>query len=47
MFGPDTELLSGRNIIFVDVGVPAPRGARDPRPHHGRAGGDDLESHDA
>ncbi|MFQ5740093.1 MAG: prephenate dehydrogenase/arogenate dehydrogenase family protein [Acidobacteriota bacterium] len=22
MFGPDTELLSGRHIIFVDVGVP-------------------------
>ncbi len=23
MFGPDTELLSGRHIIFVDLGVPA------------------------
>ena len=23
MFGPDTRLLSGRHIIFVDVGVPA------------------------
>ena len=23
MFGPDTELLSGRHIIFVDVGAPA------------------------
>ncbi|MEZ4365715.1 MAG: prephenate dehydrogenase/arogenate dehydrogenase family protein [Kofleriaceae bacterium] len=23
MFGPDTELLSGRHVIFVDVGVPA------------------------
>ncbi|MGH9336329.1 MAG: prephenate dehydrogenase/arogenate dehydrogenase family protein, partial [Vicinamibacteria bacterium] len=22
MFGPDTELLSGRHVIFVDVGVP-------------------------
>jgi len=22
MFGPDTELLSGRNVIFVDLGVP-------------------------
>ena len=22
MFGPDTELLSGRNIIFVDLGMP-------------------------
>jgi chorismate mutase/prephenate dehydrogenase len=23
MFGPDTELLSGRHVIFVDVGVPS------------------------
>jgi chorismate mutase/prephenate dehydrogenase len=23
MFGPDTELLSGRHVVFVDVGVPA------------------------
>jgi chorismate mutase/prephenate dehydrogenase len=23
MFGPDTQLLSGRHVIFVDVGVPA------------------------
>jgi len=23
MYGPDTELLSGRHLIFVDVGVPA------------------------
>ena len=23
MFGPDTELLSGRHVIFVEVGVPA------------------------
>jgi chorismate mutase/prephenate dehydrogenase len=23
MFGPDTELLSGRHVIFVDLGVPA------------------------
>ena len=22
MFGPDTELLSGRHVIFVDLGVP-------------------------
>ncbi|MCW8945419.1 MAG: prephenate dehydrogenase/arogenate dehydrogenase family protein [Sedimenticola sp.] len=22
MFGPDTELLSGRNVVFVDLGVP-------------------------
>ena len=30
MFGPDTELLSGRHVIFVDVGVPdATRRARD------------------
>ena len=29
MFGPDTELLSGRHVIFVDVGVPeATRQAR-------------------
>ncbi|HZE08365.1 MAG TPA: prephenate dehydrogenase/arogenate dehydrogenase family protein [Gemmatimonadaceae bacterium] len=30
MFGPDTELLSGRHVIFVDVGVPeATQVARD------------------
>jgi chorismate mutase / prephenate dehydrogenase len=30
MFGPDTELLSGRHIVFVDVGVPdATRCVRD------------------
>lgn len=30
MFGPDTELLSGRHLIFVDVGVPeATREARE------------------
>lgn len=30
MFGPDTDLLSGRHIIFVDVGVPeATRRVRD------------------
>jgi chorismate mutase/prephenate dehydrogenase len=30
MFGPETELLSGRNVIFVDVGVPdATRRARE------------------
>lgn len=23
MFGPDTELLSGRHVIFIDLGVPA------------------------
>jgi chorismate mutase / prephenate dehydrogenase len=23
MFGPDTELLSGRHVVFVDLGVPA------------------------
>lgn len=22
MFGPDTELLSGRNVVFIDLGVP-------------------------
>ena len=26
MFGPDTELLSGRHLIFVDVGVPEATG---------------------
>lgn len=30
MFGPDTDLLSGRHVIFVDVGVPeATRRARE------------------
>ncbi len=30
MFGPDTELLSGRHVIFVDVGDPeATRAARE------------------
>jgi chorismate mutase / prephenate dehydrogenase len=30
MFGPDTDLLSGRHIVFVDVGVPeATRRVRD------------------
>lgn len=30
MFGPDTQLLSGRHIVFVDLGVPgATRAARD------------------
>jgi chorismate mutase/prephenate dehydrogenase len=30
MFGPDTELLSGRHVIFVDLGVAdATRAARD------------------
>ncbi len=24
MFGPDTELLSGRHVIFVDLGCPSP-----------------------
>jgi len=23
MFGPDTELLSGRHVIFIDLGDPA------------------------
>jgi chorismate mutase/prephenate dehydrogenase len=26
MFGPDTELLSGRNVVFVDIGVPEATG---------------------
>jgi chorismate mutase/prephenate dehydrogenase len=30
MFGPDTELLSGRHVIFVDLGVPgATQAARE------------------
>ena len=30
MFGPDTDLLSGRHVIFVDLGVPAAtRAARE------------------
>ena len=30
MFGPDTELLSGRHVIFVDLGIPeATRASRD------------------
>jgi chorismate mutase/prephenate dehydrogenase len=30
MFGPNTELLSGRHVVFVDVGMPdATEGARD------------------
>ena len=40
MFGPDTELLSGRHVIFVDVGVPGRHGhrARAVQLDHGRAG---------
>lgn len=48
MFGPDTELLSGRHVIFVDVGVPeATREARalfDPTA--AVTVSMDLESHD-
>ena len=42
MFGPDTELLSGRHVIFIDVGVRrrVAAGARAVRFDDGRAGRD-------
>ena len=42
MFGPNTELLSGRHVIFVEVGFARGHrgGARIVRVHHGGAGGD-------
>ncbi len=48
MFGPDTELLSGRHIIFIDVGVPeATREAREIFASTTAVQVDmDLESHD-
>lgn len=48
MFGPDTELLSGRHVIFVDVGVPeATREAREIFASTTAVQVDmDLESHD-
>lgn len=48
MFGPDTELLSGRHVIFVDVGVPeATRAARELFESTMAICADmDLESHD-
>jgi chorismate mutase/prephenate dehydrogenase len=48
MFGPDTELLSGRHIIFVDLGVPG--ATADARALFGSTMATlvdmDLESHD-
>jgi chorismate mutase / prephenate dehydrogenase len=48
MFGPDTELLSGRHVIFVDLGVPA--ATADARALFGSTMATlvdmDLESHD-
>lgn len=48
MFGPDTELLSGRHVLFVDVGVPeATREARELFESTMAVTGEmDLESHD-
>src|SRR5690606_33106600 len=48
MFGPDTELLSGRHVLFVDVGVPdATREARELFTSTMAVTGElDLESHD-
>jgi len=48
MFGPDTELLSGRHVLFVDVGVPdATREARELfAPTMAVTPELDLESHD-
>jgi chorismate mutase/prephenate dehydrogenase len=48
MFGPDTELLSGRHVIFIDLGVPeATAAARELFATTMATLGDmDLESHD-
>jgi chorismate mutase / prephenate dehydrogenase len=48
MFGPDTELLSGRHVIFVDVGVPAANAAARAlfEPTMATLVEMDLESHD-
>ena len=48
MFGPDTELLSGRHVIFVDVGVPAATAAARAlfEPTMATLVEMDLESHD-
>ncbi len=42
MFGPDTRLLSGRHVVFCELGVPRgdARGARAVRIHDGRAARD-------
>lgn len=48
MFGPDTELLSGRHVIFVDVGAPAATAAARAlfEPTMATLVDMDLESHD-
>ncbi len=48
MFGPDTELLSGRHVIFVDVGAPAATAAARAlfEPTMATLVEMDLESHD-
>ena len=48
MFGPDTELLSGRHVIFVDVGVPKATAAARAlfEPTMATLVEMDLESHD-
>jgi chorismate mutase / prephenate dehydrogenase len=48
MFGPDTELLSGRHVIFVDVGSPAANAAARAlfEPTMATLVEMDLESHD-
>jgi chorismate mutase/prephenate dehydrogenase len=48
MFGPDTELLSGRHVIFVDVGSPAATAAARAlfEPTMATLVEMDLESHD-
>ena len=48
MFGPDTELLSGRHVIFIDVGVPKATAAARAlfEPTMATLVEMDLESHD-
>ncbi len=48
MFGPDTELLSGRHVIFIDLGVPAATAAARAlfEPTMATLVDMDLESHD-
>jgi chorismate mutase/prephenate dehydrogenase len=48
MFGPDTELLSGRHVIFVDLGAPAATAAARAlfEPTMATLVEMDLESHD-
>jgi chorismate mutase/prephenate dehydrogenase len=48
MFGPDTELLSGRHVIFIDLGAPAATAAARAlfEPTMATLVEMDLESHD-